>query len=141
MRSNIIRLAPAACALLLAGCFLAGESYEPVAVPAARAVVYVYRPYGILGSQTFPMVTCGKESIEIDPGAYHAFIVDTGPLACSAGPNAEVKFEARVSEQYFIRENVSSASVQLTMVSAKSGQDEIQECSKQVAAESGGTPR
>ncbi len=141
MRSQFARLAPVACLLMLAGCFLAGESYQPVPVPAARAVVYVYRPYSILGTQTLPMVTCGKESIEIDPGAYHAFIVDSGPLTCSAGANAQVKFEARISEQYFIRENVSTANVQLAMVSAKTGQDEIQECSKQVAAESGGSSR
>ncbi len=141
MRSIFERLALAACVLILTGCFLGGESFQPVPLPAARAVVYVYRPYSILGSQSSPLITCGKESIEIDPGAYHAFVVDTGPLACSAGANAGLNFEARAGEQYFIRENVSTANGQLAMMSAKTGEDEIQECSKQVAADSGGSSR
>jgi hypothetical protein len=144
MRFGFAQLAPAACLLMLSGCFLAGESYQPVPVPAQRAVVYVYRPYSILGSQDSPMITCGRESIEIEPGAYHAFVVDTGPLACSAGA-AEVKLEARAGEQYFIREHVpmglGNDAPQLTMMSAKAGQDEIQDCSKQVAADSGGATR
>jgi hypothetical protein len=140
----LARFAAAALLAPLAGCFLAGDSYQPEPVPAARAIVYVYRPYTILGSQTFPMVTCGKESLEIDDGAYRAFIVETGPLTCStmSGDSpVEVKFEARAGEQYFIRENVSSASVKLTKMTAKTGESEIQDCTKQVVSDSGGAKR
>lgn len=141
MTHRLARLAVFASAALCSGCFLAGESFQPVPVPAARAVVYVYRPFAVLGSQTFPMVTCGRESIEIDNGAYRAFIVDTGLLACSTDSGSEVKFEARAGEQYYIRENVSSASVQLTMVAAKTGASEIQDCTQQIAADAGGSRR
>jgi hypothetical protein len=144
MRRTLARFAAAACLALLAGCFLAGESYQPVPVPAARAVVYVYRPFSVIGSQTFPLITCGRESIEIDNGAYRAFIVETGPLRCSAAGGsspAELKFEARAGEQYFIREVVSGGGAQLTMMSAKTGESEIQDCTKQVASDSGGSQR
>ncbi len=137
MKPELKMLGAAAFAFTLAACFLGGESYQPVtAVPAAKAVVYVYRPYRVLSSFASPMITCGHESIEIDSGAYHAFIVDSGPIKCSVAAS-EVQFEARPGEQYYVKEDGS----QLRLTRQLTGQAEIADTAKQVAADSEGRPR
>ena len=56
--------------VMLAGCGAQGEPYQPRATPASQSVIYVYRPYGLLSSQTNPMITCGHDSIELELPAF-----------------------------------------------------------------------
>lgn len=136
IRTPMRILAGAVC-LMLGGCGVPGEAYQPIAIPASRSVIYLYRPYEFLGSEAIPMITCGHESIELAAGGYDAFVEDSGPLTCAAATDTrtELKFDARAGEQYFVKEEVEPVGlgthVQLTLMSAAVGGEEIKECNRQ----------
>jgi len=124
--------------VLLAGCGAQGEAFQPRTTPASKAVVYVYRPYSVLTSQAAPMITCGHESIELDGGGFDEFLADSESVTCSAvtDPTAQLKFDARAGEQYFIREDVESSALASTHVRFKLmdpdvGRDQISQCNRQ----------
>jgi hypothetical protein len=122
--------------MMLAGCGAQGESYQPRGTPASRSLVYIYRPYKFLSSQSTPMVTCGHESIELDAGGFDEFIEDTGTVTCAgAGDAATLTFDARAGEQYFIKQDVEtnglSTQVRFILMDPDVGRDEIKECSRQ----------
>lgn len=125
----------AVCALL-AGCGVNGEEYQPRPVSAEKSVIYIYRPYQVLGSSAAPMVTCGHDSIEMEPGGYYSFENEIGPVTCSAANSdykaakAELKFEARPGEQYFIKEDVDGGA-HFKLMDAAVGSEEIKECRRQ----------
>jgi len=129
-------LAGAVCTLL-AGCGAQGDAYQPMAVPASRSVIYIYRPYKVLSWEATPMVTCGHESIELERGGYYEFVEDSGPVTCvsATDTNAEYKFDARAGEQYFIKEDVDpvglGSHVRFSLMDAAVAGDEIKECSRQ----------
>ncbi len=129
-------LAVAVC-MMLAGCGAQGEPYQPMATPASKSVIYIYRPYQVLSSQATPMIACGHESIELEPGGYYAFVEDSGPVTCAAatGAKTEYKFDARAGEQYFIKEDVDSvglgSQVRFSLMNAAVAGDEIKECNRQ----------
>ncbi len=123
---------------MLAGCGAQGEAFQPRTTPASQAVIYIYRPYKVLTSQATPMITCGHESIELDGGGFDEFLADSGPVTCSAvtDASAELKFDARAGEQYFIREDVESSGlasshVRFTLMDADVGRDQITQCNRQ----------
>src|SRR5579863_5880049 len=117
---------------MLAGCGVQGTEYQPRAVPAEKSIIYIYRPYKILGSGATPLVTCGSESIEMEPGGFYSFMQETGNVTCIAGDDSKpgLKFEARPGEQYFIKEDVDSGTP-LTLVKASVGSEEIKDCRRQ----------
>ena len=130
-------LAAAIC-LTLAGCGAQGEAYQPRPTPATQSVIYIYRPYDLLSSQSNPMITCGPESIELETSGFYEFVTDSGPMVCAAATDAsaELKFDAHAGEQYFIREDVDSSvlgasHVRFKLMDADVGRDEIKECSRQ----------
>ena len=83
------------------------------------------------------MITCGHESIELASGGFYEFVQDSGPVTCVAatGTAAELKFDARAGEQYFIKEDVDSSGlgsrVRFSLMNAAVGEDEIRDCSRQ----------
>jgi hypothetical protein len=106
---------------MIAGCGVQGEAYQPRTTPASQSVIYIYRPYDLLGSQANPMITCGHESIELEKAGYDEFLADSGPVTC---------------EQYFIREDVvssglASSSVRFKLMNPDLGRDQIKECNRQ----------
>ena len=124
--------------IILAGCGVQGEAYQPRTTPAAQAVIYIYRPYELLGTQANPMITCGHETIELEKSGYDEFLADSGPVTCSAvtDPNADLKFDAHNGEQYFIREDVvssglASSHVQFKLMNPDVARDQIKECNRQ----------
>jgi len=129
-------IAGAVC-MILAGCGAQGEAYQPMAIPASKSVIYIYRPYKILSWEATPMITCGHESIELERGGYYEFVEDSGPVTCAAatGTNAAYKFDARAGEQYFIKEDVDpvglGSHVRFSLMDAAVAGDEIKECSRQ----------
>jgi len=142
MRPAMIRalagiLAAAIC-MMLAGCGAQGEAYQPRPTPATQSVIYIYRPYDLLSSQSNPMITCGHDSIELEMSGFFEFVADSGPITCAAttDPAAELKFDAHAGDQYFIREDVDSSAlggshVRFKLMDADVGRDEIKECSRQ----------
>lgn len=122
--------------LMLAGCGVNGEEFQPKTPPAEKSVIYIYRPYKILGSGATPIVTCGSESIEMEPGGFYSFAQEIGPVTCTttqSGSNDAkpgLKFDARPGEQYFVKEDVDSGTP-LTLVKASVGSDEIKDCRRQ----------
>ncbi|HLX05920.1 MAG TPA: hypothetical protein VKR28_10315 [Candidatus Binatus sp.] len=120
--------------MTIAGCSAQGEAYQPRPTPASQALIYVYRPYGLLSSQSNPMITCGHESIELETSSFYEFLADSGPLTCAATTDnsAQLKFEAHAGEQYFIKEDVASTGrVQFKLMDADVGRDQIKECGRQ----------
>jgi len=121
---------------MLSGCGVNGEEFQPKIPPAEKSVIYIYRPYKILGSGTTPIVTCGSESIEMEPGGFYSFAQEIGPVTCtttqsgSNGANPGLKFDARPGEQYFVKEDMNSGTP-LTLVNASVGSDEIKDCRRQ----------
>jgi len=133
MRGKLICGAGAVC-VLLAGCGVQGDEYQPRRVSAEKSVVYLYRPFKVLGSSATPLVTCGHESIEMEPGGYYSFDEETGPVTCTAA-GAEYKFDARPGERYFIREDVDTVTqggaTHFKLMRADVGEDEIKDCRRQ----------
>jgi hypothetical protein len=128
-------LAAAIC-VMLAGCGLQGDAYQPRATPASQSLVYIYRPYEFLTSQSTPMVTCGHESIELEPGGFDEFVEDTGPVTCGvAGDTTTLRFDARAGEKYFIKQYVDpnglTTHVRLILMDADVAGDEIRDCRRQ----------
>jgi len=124
--------------VMLAGCGAQGEAYQPRTTPASEAVIYIYRPYGLLSSQTNPMITCGHDSIELETSGFYEFVADSGTVTCAAttDASAELKFDARAGEQYFIREDVESSGlasgrVRFKLMDADVGRDQISQCNRQ----------
>ena len=129
-------LAGAVC-MMLAGCGAQGEAYQPSAIPASQSLIYIYRPYRFLSSEATPMITCGHESIELAAAGFYEFVENSGPVTCAAATDAtaQLKFDARADERYFIREDVDSSGlsthVRFTLVNDAVGGDQIRECSRQ----------
>jgi hypothetical protein len=117
---------------MLAGCGVNGEEYQPRPAPAEKSIIYIYRPYKILGSGATPLVTCGSESIEMEPGGFYSFAQETGTVTCATANDSKpgLKFEARPGEQYFIKEDVDSGTP-LTLIRASIASDEIKDCRRQ----------
>jgi hypothetical protein len=122
--------------VILSGCGVNGEEFQPRTPPAEKSVIYIYRPYKILGSGATPIVTCGSETIEMEPGGFYSFAQEIGTVTCtttqSGSSNATpgLKFDTRPGEQYFIKEDVNSGTP-LTLVKASVGSDEIKDCRRQ----------
>ena len=129
-------LAAAIC-VMLAGCGAQGEAYQPRAIPASQSLIYIYRPYKFLSSQSVPMITCGHESIELDAGGFYEFRDDPRTITCAVAGDktTEYKFDTHAGERYFVREEVESSglttSVRFQLKNATVAEDEIQECSRQ----------
>ncbi len=129
-------LAGAIC-VMLAGCGAQGEAYQPRAIPASQSLIYIYRPYKFLSSQSVPMITCGPESIELDAGGFYEFRDDPGTVTCAVAGDktTEYKFDTHAGERYFVREDVESSglttTVRFQLKNAAVAEDEIQECSRQ----------
>jgi len=127
----------AAVCVMLAGCGVQGAEYQPQRVPAEKSVVYIYRPFKVLGSSATPMITCGHETIEMEPGGYYSFDQETGPVTCTAASEAklEYKFDARPGERYFIREDVDTltqgGATHFKLMRADIAEDEIKDCRRQ----------
>jgi len=123
--------------MMLPGCGAQGEAYQERATPASQSLVYIYRPYKALTSQSTPMVTCGHESIELEPGGFDEFVEDPGTVTCTVAGAATpgFKFDARAGEQYFIKQDVEanglSTHVRFILMDVDVGRDEIRECSLQ----------
>ena len=124
--------------VMLTGCGAQGEAYQPRTTPASQAVIYIYRPYGLLSSQTNPMITCGHESVELEMSGFYEFVSDGGPITCASTTDASavLKFDARAGEQYFIREDVESSGlasshVRFKLMDADVGRDQISQCNRQ----------
>jgi hypothetical protein len=129
-------LAGAVC-MMLAGCGVQGEAYQPSATPASQSLIYIYRPYKFLSSEAAPMITCGHESIELAAGGFYEFAEDGGPVTCVAATDTATQFklDAHAGEQYFIREDVDSSAlgshVQFRLMDGAVAADEIKECGRQ----------
>lgn len=129
-------LAGSICLLLL-GCGAQGEAYQPKAIPGSQSLIYIYRPYKFLSSQAVPMITCGHESVELEPGGFYEVVEDSGTVACAiAGDaNSEYKFDAHAGERYFIKEEVDTNGLgthaRLIRMDPDVAGDEIRECSRQ----------
>ena len=129
-------LAAAVC-MMLAGCGAQGEAYQPRALPASQSLIYIYRPYKFLSSQATPMITCGHESIDLEPGGFYEFVEDSGPLVCAitGDTTTEYKFDAHAGERYFIKEVVDASGLtthaRLVRMDPDVASDQIRECSRQ----------
>jgi hypothetical protein len=127
----------AAVCVMLAGCGVQGDEYQPQRVPAEKSVVYLYRPFKVLGSSATPMVTCGHETIEMEPGGYYSFEQESGPVTCITAGETKVgyKFDAHPGERYFIREDVDTltqgGATHFKLMRADVAEDEIKDCRHQ----------
>ncbi len=127
----------AASAAALAGCEVEGQSFRREQLTSNRSVVYVYRPYRLMGAALEPEVTCGHSTIAIGAGGYHSFVEPPGEIACYASSDAgsRIAFETRPETEYFIREEVApgvtAGRVALTRVDRSTGMDQIGSCKVQ----------
>jgi len=136
MRHSVIRaLTGLLACMMIAGCGAQGEAYQPRSTPASQSVIYIYRPYSLLSSQSNPMITCGHDSLELEMSGFYEFVADSGPVTCAAATDAtaQLKFDAHAGEKYFIKEDVNTSGnhVQFKLMNAEVGEDEIKECNRQ----------
>jgi len=139
---NLLAFTAGAICAILAGC-VQGEAYQPLPVPVAKSVIYLYRPYNFYSAAIAPMVTCGQESIEMEAGGYYSFVNDTGPVTCAATNEAStpLKFDAHPGQEYYVKEEVSPGNLagrtQFTLMSTEGGRGEIASCRKQGMPDTG----
>jgi hypothetical protein len=138
MRHCVVRaLTGLLACMVFAGCGAQGEAYQPRSTPASQSVIYIYRPYKLLSSQSVPMVTCGHESIELEAGGFDEFIEDTGTVNCAVAGDttAALTFDAHAGEQYFIKQDVETSGLtthaRLILMDTDVGRDQIKECNRQ----------
>ena len=120
-------------ALVIAGCAAQGKPFEQADAPPNNATIYVYRPYTYYSSLLHPAVRCGSESVEIKPGAYHAFVTPTGHVSCriegETNEAVDIDAEPRV---YYLQERfawgVLSGHPQLNPMDTDQAQAEVQSC-------------
>jgi hypothetical protein len=119
------------------GCEVEGEQFKHAQLTSNRTVIYVYRPYRLLGAPLEPGITCGHHTFGIGARGYHTFIEEPGMITCyaSSDPNSKIQFEARPETEYYIREVVapgfSEGAVTLTQVSKNNGLSELAYCAEQ----------
>src|SRR5580698_9117646 len=93
--------------LIASGCAVQGLPFEKAPASSNEAVIYVYRPYSYAGSLLRPSVTCGEDTARIRPGGYHAFIVSTGHVVCSAETETADAVEIDADPHaYYIKEEI-----------------------------------
>ncbi|MDO8430969.1 MAG: hypothetical protein Q7S58_01020 [Candidatus Binatus sp.] len=143
MNRAFLSFAVGAICVVLAGCGVQGEAYQPRPVPVSKSMIYLYRPYVFYASAITPVVTCGQESIELEAGGFYSYINDAGPVTCSATTEAStpLKFDAHPGEEYYVKEEVSpgnlSGRTQFTLMNSGAGRQEIASCRKQGLPDSG----
>jgi hypothetical protein len=133
MNTNRIAIALAlAAGFLAAGCFAEGTAFKRLPPSSTKAVVYVYRPYHVMGSADDPMLTCGHDTLAIRSGGYHAFVTDPGTITCTTDAGARISFEVRPGQEFFVREDVAIKlgpdTPSLVKVSRGEGMDQISSC-------------
>ncbi len=122
---------------LLSGCEVEGQSFRREQLTSNRSVVYVYRPYHLMGAALEPEITCGHSTTAIGAGGYHSFVEAPGEITCYASSDAgsRIAFETRPETEYFIREEVAAGvtegRVTLTRVDRSTGMDQIESCKVQ----------
>ena len=133
MKSHLAIVGAAALALATIGCAARGKPFERTDAPPDHATIYVYRPYSYNSSLLHPAVQCGSESVEIRPGAYHAFMVPAGHVTCRVGGETtdEVDIDAE-PRSYYVQERFAfgllSGHPQLNPMDTDEAQVEIQSC-------------
>ena len=133
MKPHLAIFAAAALSLVTTGCAAQGKPFERADAPPDHAVIYVYRPYSYNSSLLHPAVQCGSESVEIRPGAYHAFVVPAGHVTCRVGGEAtdEVEIDADPRPYYFQERfafGLLSGHPQLNPMDTDEAHSEIQTC-------------
>lgn len=130
----LVGIALATCTpVFLIGCAVQGSPFEKIPSGPSEAVIYVYRPYNYAGSLLRPAVTCGDDTARIGPGGYHAFVVPTGRVVCSAQTETSdaVEIDAE-SHSYYIKEEIGwgvlTGHPHLNPIDDDKAQREIQTC-------------
>jgi hypothetical protein len=135
MRGTIGRIAAAGGLAVLCGC-ASGPAYQAAEVPPAKAVVYVYRPFSMLGGAIQPTVTCGSEGVSLAPGGYHAYVVEPGAVTCGASTEASdaVEVKAVAGEPSYVKEEIGvgvfAGHPHLYLVEASRAESEIAKCKR-----------
>jgi hypothetical protein len=109
MTRRLLTIITGVVAAVVFGCAVQGKPFEKITSPPGNAVIYVYRPYGYVGSVLRPAVTCGEDTARIGPGGYHAYVVPAGEkVVCSIetdGGDDEVEFQTE-RRSYYVREEL-----------------------------------
>lgn len=131
------RLAILPLVLALTGCAVQGSAYQRAATPPARSVVYIYRPYNLMGSGFVPAINCGDYSTSLGPGGFHKFTIDPGTFHCDVHTEVttQAEIDAKPGQEYYIRESIWPrwilAHVHLDVPDPDQAQAEIQQCKAQ----------
>jgi hypothetical protein len=137
MKTAILSIALIITSFLAGGCAVEGPSWQQAEVLDGKAVVYIYRPYSILGAAIVPSVNCGESSIAVGPGGYHAFHVDAGAASCNSYSEVSsvVNFDVNSGQEYYVKEEMDwgilVAHVHLSLEDAQTARSEIQACARQ----------
>jgi hypothetical protein len=123
--------------MLLAGCATLGPKFEAAqAIPADKAVIYVYRESGIVGGGVAYMVRVNDADVSTLPaGGYFVYLATPGELEFSAKTEARtsVTLDAKAGQTYYIKGTIGVGLFvghpHLTVVSNEIGAAEITNCS------------
>lgn len=113
-----------------------GQVYKNVeAVPNNKALVYIYRPSGMMGGSVYYDVKAnGKVVTTLYSGSYYPYFTDPGEIEFSAKTEAsdEVTIDAKANQTYFLRGSVGLGFFvghpHLTVVSPEEAATEIVDC-------------
>ncbi len=102
-----------------------------------KAVIYLYRPAGFVGSALMPKVSCGSETVALGPGNYHAFIAAPGHVQCASSyyeNSAAVDLDLKPGQDYYVKQTSSMGffvgHVHLATVAPDYGLQETSACSQ-----------
>lgn len=123
----------------LSGCAVQGPAYEHTEVAPSKAAIYVYRTYPTLayGAAVQVPINCSDNSINLGPGGYHVFNVESGDVLCSSHleNTASVNIKAEAGHDYYIKWWPSMGfflpRVNAQQVEPDAAQSELQQCKRE----------
>jgi hypothetical protein len=134
MNTAVLRIA--SVLLLCVGCATSGPPFEAVReVPPGKALVYIYRPSGLIGGGVrYHVAARGERIVFLKPGGYFPYIAEPGEIEFWAQTEAKdsITTDLEPGETYYLKGTVGVGMLvgrpRFEFVDESRGWKEIREC-------------
>jgi len=136
--TKVSRIALGVMVLLCIGCAASGPRFEAVTeIPREKALVYIYRPYTVLGSGVrYHVAAQGSDIVYLEPGGYFPYFAEPGEVEFWAETEAResITTDLEPGETYYLKGSVGIGVMigrpRLEFVDGSRGAEEVAECKR-----------